>query len=169
MTQASHTNTHKIILSGLVILAGLPIAEVALANGTNRTLLAQKRQPQVIKLTQVACQFLESESKDYNFVTKKAADCKTANNKNVAERKKGFKPMRLKAGEYVFRVSNTEVPYELGFYLRGAGISGAALPRLSGGGLTQGKTLDYKVTLKPGTYVYSCPLNPTPDYPLIVE
>ncbi len=35
--------------------------------------------------------------------------------------------------------------------------------------MTLGKTLDYEVELKPGQYVYSCPLNTTPDYTLIVE
>jgi len=40
---------------------------------------------------------------------------------------------------------------------------------VSGGGLSTGKTKDYKVTLKPGEYFYSCPLNPTPNYRVVVE
>ena len=28
---------------------------------------------------------------------------------------------------------------------------------------------DYEVTLKPGEYVYSCPLNTTPNYRLVVK
>jgi hypothetical protein len=43
------------------------------------------------------------------------------------------------------------------------------LPSVSGGGLKMGKTQDYAIDLKPGEYLYSCPLNPTPNYPLIVE
>jgi hypothetical protein len=40
---------------------------------------------------------------------------------------------------------------------------------ISGGGLAAGKTRDYEVTLKAGEeYVYSCPLNPTPDYRITV-
>jgi len=39
---------------------------------------------------------------------------------------------------------------------------------VSGGGLTTGTTKDYEVELEPGEYLYSCPLNPTPDYKLIV-
>ena len=39
---------------------------------------------------------------------------------------------------------------------------------ISGGGLATGSTQDYEVTLEPGEYVYSCPLNPTPDYRLTV-
>ncbi len=55
------------------------------------------------------------------------------------------------------------------FYLRGDGVFNyATLPRVSGGGLTIGKTQDYTIELKPGSYVYSCPLNPTPDYRLEV-
>jgi hypothetical protein len=41
---------------------------------------------------------------------------------------------------------------------------------VSGGGLKLGETQEYEVTLKAGTsYVYSCPLNPTPDYPIVVK
>jgi hypothetical protein len=32
-----------------------------------------------------------------------------------------------------------------------------------------GKTRDYAIELKPGEYVYSCPLNTTPDYRLMVR
>ena len=58
---------------------------------------------------------------------------------------------------------------EVGFYLRGSGIGRLFLPKVAGGGLTTGKTQDYPITLKEGSYVYSCPLNPTPDYRLIVK
>ncbi len=43
------------------------------------------------------------------------------------------------------------------------------LPSVSGGGLTPGTTKDYVVELKEGDYFYSCPLNPTPDYHLVVR
>ena len=36
-------------------------------------------------------------------------------------------------------------------------------------GLGLGATKDYEVELKPGEYVYSCPLNPTLDYKLVVQ
>jgi len=35
--------------------------------------------------------------------------------------------------------------------------------------MTLGKTLEYEIELKPGDYVYSCPLNTTPDYKLKVR
>jgi len=66
-------------------------------------------------------------------------------------------------------VQNRDVPYELGFWLRGAGLSRLTLPSISGGGLHTGISKDYKMTLQAGEYRYSCPLNPTPDFTLIVE
>ncbi|MDX5359945.1 MAG: hypothetical protein LPL00_01315, partial [Alphaproteobacteria bacterium] len=78
--------------------------------------------------------------------------------------------MTLKPGTYVFRVTNRDVPYGLGFWIRGDGVIGrATLPSASGGGLSKGVTKDYEITLTPGDYVYSCPLNPTPDYRIRVE
>lgn len=154
----------KVLISSLALFTGF--AAVSLVNLS--TVKAQAK-PTVITLTQVACQFVEAEAKDYNFTTRKADDCKAINSKVSAERKKGLKTKTLKPGDYVFRVKNVDVPYELGFYLRGTGLKGATLPRLSGGGLTQGKTMDYKVSLKPGSYVFSCPLNPTLDYSLVVK
>jgi hypothetical protein len=60
------------------------------------------------------------------------------------------KPLQLKQGRYVFRVKNQSVPYELGFWLRGASVAGrVTLPSTSGGGLTLGKTQDDEIALKP--------------------
>ena len=70
----------------------------------------------------------------------------------------------------MFRVTDRSVPYARGFWLRGAGIAGRVkLPSVPGGGLTQGATKDYAIELEPGEYVYSCPLNTTPDYRLVVS
>ncbi|NCF30004.1 MAG: hypothetical protein GWP69_21715 [Gammaproteobacteria bacterium] len=113
--------------------------------------------PTVIELTQTGCQFLESENGiDHGFKTTSKEDCEAINTMNGEQR--------------IFRVTNKNVPYMLGFYLRGAGVFNyATLPSVSGGGLTTGKTQDYAIELKPGSYVYSCPLNPTPDYRLEVS
>ncbi|NMG16097.1 hypothetical protein [Aromatoleum bremense] len=126
--------------------------------------------PQVIELTQVACQFLESENgTNRGFRSRKSADCEAINARTGAQRLAEAKVLRLKPGAYIFRVSNRNVPYELGFWLRGDGlVARARLPSVSGGGLTEGKTQDYAIALEPGEYVYSCPLNPTPDYKLVV-
>lgn len=125
----------------------------------------------VIELTQTACQFLEPEQGvDHGFKTGKKADCETVNAESGAERLAGSKTMTLKPGKYTFRVTNRDVPYELGFWLRGEGLlARATLPSVSGGGLHEGATQDYEIDLKPGEYLFSCPLNPTLDYKIKVE
>lgn len=134
-------------------------------------LSAQAAQPEVIELTQTACQFLESENGlDKGFRSTKAEDCDGINARTGKERFANAKVLSLKPGKYVFRVANKNVPYELGFWLRGASlVKRAVLPSVSGGGLTQGKVQDYAIELKAGEYEYSCPLNPTPDYKLVVR
>lgn len=127
-------------------------------------------QPTVITLTQTGCQFLESENGvDHGFATARQEDCEAINARSGDERLANAKILQLKAGKYTFRVTNKNVPYMLGFYLRGDGVFDyATLPRVSGGGLATGKTREYTIELKPGSYVYSCPLNPTPNYRLEV-
>ncbi len=124
--------------------------------------------PAVITLTQTGCQFVEVETRDFGFKPASAADCKAINARTARERLKQARVLNLKPGRYIFRVTNQNVPYELGFYLRGAGLGRFTLPKVSGGGLVMGRTQDYDITLKPGEYVYSCPLNPTPSYRLVV-
>ncbi|WP_299414931.1 hypothetical protein [Acaryochloris sp. IP29b_bin.148] len=132
--------------------------------------ISEADQPtEVIKLTQTGCQFLETESEDFKFKTTQADDCKEVNANTLEKRKAGFKPLALKPGKYIFEVTNRDVPYALGFYLRGEGFNQVTLPKVSGGDLNQGQTQSYEITLKPGNYVFSCPLNPTPDYPVIVQ
>ncbi|MEL6494681.1 MAG: hypothetical protein AAFQ41_06100 [Cyanobacteria bacterium J06623_7] len=126
-------------------------------------------EPTVIELTQVGCQFLETEAQNYQYQTQNAADCEEINAETLSKRQADFKPLELKPGKYIFRVTNSNVPYPLGFYLRGQGIKQVSLPKVSGGGLTQGTTKDYEVDLVAGEYVFSCPLNPTPDYPIVVN
>jgi len=123
----------------------------------------------VIDLTQVGCQFLEVEGKNYQYQPQNADDCKKINGETLAAREAGFKPLELKPGKYIFRVTNSNVPYPLGFYVRGQGVKKVTLPKVSGGGLTQGTTKDYAIDLVAGEYIFSCPLNPTPDYPIVVN
>ncbi len=124
----------------------------------------------VIELTQTHCQFVESEGKDHGFKSTKKADCEALNAKDGKERLAASKTLTLKPGKHIFRVTNKNVPYALGFYLRGDGLlARTTLPKVSGGGLTTGTTKDYAIDLKPGSYVYSCPLNPTLDYKIVVE
>ena len=117
--------------------------------------------PDVIELTQTRCEFLEPEGEDHRFEASGPEDCKAINARTGEERV---------ARSRVLRVHNRDVPWELGFWLRGDGlINRARLPSVSGGGITLGTTQEYVVDLEPGEYVYSCPLNPTPDYKLVVE
>lgn len=129
--------------------------------------LASGEEPTIIELTQTPCTIIEAEVKPKEFVSKSSEDCVQINKETSGKR--SFKVLRLKPGKTIFRVKNINVPYELGFWVRGKGLGRITLPSTSGGGLETGKTKDYVIDLKPGEYLYSCPLNPTPDYPLIVE
>lgn len=133
--------------------------------------LATAAESTIVTLTQTGCQFLESEyGVDHKFRTIKTEDCEAINERTGQQRASGAKVIKLKPGKFVFRVTNKNVPYELGFWLRGATIlQRATLPSVSGGGLVKGKTQDYEIELKPGEYLYSCPLNPTPDYKVVVS
>jgi len=125
----------------------------------------------VIELTQTACQFLEPENGvDHGFTTREKADCEAINAETGEGRLEEAEPLVLEPGKYIFRVTNRDVPYPLGFYLRAdSRLAIPFKPKVSGGGLAEGATRDYAIELEEGEYVYSCPLNPTPDYPLIVK
>lgn len=152
---------------GLLVLAGMAVSLSQTATAADA--------PTVIELTQVPCQFVESENGvDHSFTSAQKADCEAINQQSGADRLATAEALRLAPGDYVFRVSNKSVPYELGFWLRSADfdwrnpLHRLNMTNVSGGGLTEGTTKDYAVTLQPGEYVYSCPLNPTPDYRIIV-
>ena len=152
---------------GATLAALLLAAELGPANAAE--------EPAVIELTQAACQFLESEDGvDRGYTTTKKADCDAINAATGAERVAAATVLELKPGKYVFRVTNRDVPYELGFWLRERDYDWRnplhKLTKLSvsGGGLLTGATKDYEAELEPGEYLYSCPLNTTPDYLLIV-
>lgn len=148
---------------------GMWLLVALILGGVSASALAADTRPEVVVLTQTACQFVESEARDHGFRTTSAADCKAVNRKTGTQRLAQATALELKPGAYIFRVTNKNVPYELGFYLRGTGLGRLTLPKVSGGGLVTGKTQDYRITLREGQYVYSCPLNPTPDYRLIVK
>ena len=158
--QPALSRSSSLCLPALLLAASLPVGAVFAATG-----------PTVIELNQVPCQFLEPEGEvDHGYRSGKADDCVAINDRTADARLATVAPLVLAPGEYIFRVSNRNVPYDLGFWLRGSGlIARATLPSVSGGGLTTGKSQDYRITLTPGEYVYSCPLNPTPDYPVVVR
>ena len=152
---------------GLLLAVGLAIASAGQT--------AAAAEPQVIELTQIACQFLESENGvDRDFETAEKADCEAINAQTGAGRLAESEVLTLAPGRYVFRVTNLDVPYDLGFWLREQDydwknpIHKLTKTSVSGGGLVTGATKDYEVELLPGEYLYSCPLNSTPDYKLVV-
>lgn len=121
----------------------------------------------VVTLTQTPCLFVESEVDPKQYHSNKAAECIAINERTASQRQ--YKPLHLSPGKVIFRVTNKNVPYDLGFWVRGQGVGRVTLPSVSGGGLRLGQKRDYAITLKKGSYWYSCPLNPTPNYSLIVE
>ena len=147
-----------------LITAGVIFAAQAVVN------FALAAQPAtIINLTQTACQFVETENGvDHGFRSTEKADCKTINAETGADRLARAKVLEFEPGKYIFRVTNKNIPYALGFWLRGKGLGRITLPSVAGGGLELGATKDYVVELKAGEYLYSCPLNPTPDYRLVV-
>ena len=137
---------------------------------------ASAQEATVIVLTQVPCQFLESENGvDHGFKTTRKADCDAINARTGADRLAKAGVLELKPGKYIFRVTNKSVPYDLGFWVRESDynwknpIHQLTKISVSGGGLKLGQTKDYTVVLEPGEYLYSCPLNTTPDYKLVVK
>ena len=159
------TRSSKRARTGLSLATlGAATAMLALA-GT-----AQAAEPTIIELTQTGCQFLEPEGMDHAYKTQSKADCEAINAQSGDKRLAEVEPMVLKPGKYIFRVTNKNVPYGLGYYLRAAStVKIPFSPKVSGGGLAMGTTKDYEIELTEGEYVYSCPLNPTPDYPIIVR
>lgn len=149
---------------------GIVAALTGLAAGS-AMLATAATEPTVVELTQVGCQFLESENGvDHGYQPQSADDCRKINAENGDRRVAEAKVLELAPGKYIFRVANKNVPYELGFWVRGEGLAGRALlPSVSGGGLVKGATHDYEIELRAGEYLYSCPLNPTPDYKLVVK
>ena len=118
--------------AGMLVTLGFGGAEALAAKAT------------VIELTQTACQFVESEhGVDHGYTTSSKADCEAINDQSGAERLAQSKVLKLKPGKYVFSVTNKNVPYDLGFWLRGDGlVNRATLPSVSGGGLSTGATKD---------------------------
>jgi len=153
-------------------LAQASIGGALLLSAASASVAAQD----VIEITQTGCQFLESENGvDLGYTPQSADDCKTINADTGDKRLGEAKVLELAPGTYTFRVSNADVPYELGFWIResdyqlGNPVHKLTKTSVSGGGLVEGTSKDYEVELEPGEYLYSCPLNPTPNYKIVVK
>jgi len=83
------------------------------------------------------------------------------------------KQITLSEGTYIFEISNNAVGHNVGFVLAPKGKTDAA-NHIKNAYVTaqvenNTKGTSKTVTLKKGEYVYFCPLNPTPQYSLIVK
>lgn len=81
------------------------------------------------------------------------------------------KKITLSEGTYIFEIANNNVGHDVGFVLAPKAdvkkhIKNAYVKKVV---KNNTKGTSNKVTLKKGEYVYFCPLNPTPQYTLVVE
>jgi len=83
------------------------------------------------------------------------------------------KQLTLSEGTYIFEISNNEVGHNVGFVLAPKGKTDASNHIKNAYVTSQVKNntkeTSKKVSLTKGEYVYFCPLNPTPEYTLIVK
>ncbi|MFN3761204.1 MAG: hypothetical protein ACK4SF_18475 [Algoriphagus aquaeductus] len=86
------------------------------------------------------------------------------------------KELTLKPGQYQFKVKNQNVDKDLGFVIQRAAdknvdVMKSAVPNsFTTELIKKGETkMTGVVTLEKGEYVYSCPLNPTPQYKITVK
>ncbi|MDG5490527.1 plastocyanin/azurin family copper-binding protein [Psychroserpens sp. SPM9] len=85
------------------------------------------------------------------------------------------KEITLKEGAYIFEISNNSVGHDVGFVLVKKGkdasnpenhIKSAYVTKAVGNNKKEQSNL---TKLEKGSYVYFCPLNPTPEYTLTVK
>lgn len=69
---------------------------------------------------------------------------------------------QIEPGSYTFRVTNRSGK-DAGFVLKREGQPPVVLT------LAEGETKSLEVALTSGSYSYSCPIIPTPPYPLLVK
>lgn len=84
--------------------------------------------------------------------------------------------LTLKPGKYQFKITNREVGHEVGFVIQEAvdrdgdvmktAVENSFAQNMIAKGRTESTGI---VELKAGEYVYSCPLNPTPKYSILVK
>ena len=83
------------------------------------------------------------------------------------------KAITLSEGTYVFEIANNGIDHEVGFVLAPKGKTDAAHhikeAYVTNAVATNKKSKSQNVTLDKGEYTYFCPLNPTPQYTLIVN
>jgi len=113
-----HTFAVKSTINRYLLSAALAVAATSYVGS-----VAAEEEAQIIELTQVNCQFVESEhGTDHDFQSADKDDCALIHEQSGEERLAAAKVMKLKPGKYIFRVTNKDVEYPLGFYLRGESV-----------------------------------------------
>lgn len=119
--------------------------------------------PVTLRLTLRPCRVAEAEP---GFDWSVDEDhCREVNRATFAERTQ--RALVVSPGEYIVRVTNDAFDRELGLWLRRT--NQPETPIISAGGIGRDESRGWTVELEPGTYTYSCPLSPTPDYRLVVR
>ncbi len=92
--------------------------------GMAQSNVSQANSSKVINLTQVGCQFVESENgTNHGYSPAKKADCVEINGKTAEKTARCCQDAGTQIRRpYTFRVVNKNVPYELGFWLRSVGL-----------------------------------------------
>lgn len=158
--------------AALVLLLALPAHAVPTgevkSNDWRPPLVAQTDGASLIELKLVKCAISQLETELLPLRADKTEDCERLNRATRVTREEGLKRLRIKQGKYVFRIRNSDVPWPVDFLIRGA--LDKSLPVTQGGVLMKtGEIYDYPITLTPGVYVISSPLNGTYLYDLLVE
>lgn len=117
----------------------------------------------VLALHQSACRFVEAEP-NVTFEATDPLGCRKY--MYEALRHRAHRALRLDAGRVVLEVTNESIAHEVGIWLR-TESDGTVIA--TGGGIAPGTSGRYEVELVPGRYLYSCPLNPTPAYLIVVQ
>ena len=79
--------------------------------------------------------------------------------------------LTLKEGDYIFEIRNNNVGHKVGFVLAPKSNPDAHIKTAYVTKAVENNTIESTnvTTLEKGEYVYFCPMNPTPQYTLIVE
>jgi len=121
----------------------------------------------VLVLHQLVCVFKEGEPTALPYTARTAAECERVNRVSAELRRKDFKRLRIRAGKYVVRAVNVNVPWQTGLELSGERDVG--LPKIAATGIAAGTGKEMRVALEPGQYIYLDPVSKTASYELLVE
>jgi hypothetical protein len=117
----------------------------------------------VLRLHIEDCRILEAEPRTAS--NEDNLDCREFNQHTFDGRRQ--RALRVPAGRVQIYIYNKGAIEETGFWLRKQGEDPETIA--STGGITKDSPQVLDVNLSPGHYLYSSPVNPTPDYLLIVE